>query len=311
MARIRTIKPELAHSASLGRVSRDARLAFVLLFTVADDAGRVRGEPRMLAGLLFPYDDDAKGLIEGWLDELVREGSIVRYRVNGDLYIAIPGWSDHQRIDRPSKSKIPGQDAAGAEILASGRESSSNTRESSRAELTHEPIGTYEDVEADSTKAREDSSGEGNGMEGKGEDRALAPGSQSDPTRRLGWRPRTYHAGALMGRGGFRLDLPAGWAGRVQREHRLSDDDVQAFKVALNAEIGDRDFDDGGKRLQWLDEKLAAWLRTRRTAAATGGDDAYWQRWDAEQKAIAASVPKRTPEEIAALLKQGKVRAHG
>jgi hypothetical protein len=311
VARIRTIKPELAHSASLGRVSRDARLAFVLLFTVADDAGRVRGEPRMLAGLLFPYDDDAKALIEGWLDELVREGSIVRYRVNGDLYLAIPGWSDHQRIDRPSKSKIPGPDAAGAENLATDRDTSSSPRESSRDEVTPSKAESYGDGEGDSTKAREASSEEGNGMEGKGEDRAHAGGSQSDPTRRPGWRPRTYHAGALMGRGGFRIDLPAGWAGRIQREHRLSDDDVQSFKVALNAEIGDRDFDDDGKRLQWLDSKFTAWQRARRAGAATRGDDAYWKRWDAEQKAAAAAVPKRTPEQIAALLKAGKAQAHG
>ena len=42
MGRIRTIKPEFPQSESMGRVSRDARLTFILLWTMADDAGRLR-----------------------------------------------------------------------------------------------------------------------------------------------------------------------------------------------------------------------------------------------------------------------------
>ncbi len=110
MARIRTIKPEFPHSESLGRVSRDARLTFVLLWTIADDAGRLRGNSRMLASLLFPYDDDATKKIDGWLAELEREGSIRRYMVDGQSYLDIPKWLDHQKIDRPSKSKFPSFD---------------------------------------------------------------------------------------------------------------------------------------------------------------------------------------------------------
>jgi hypothetical protein len=73
MPRIRTIKPEFPQSQSTGRVSRDARLLFILLWTIADDVGRTRAASRMLASLLFPYDDDAPALIEGWLAELERE----------------------------------------------------------------------------------------------------------------------------------------------------------------------------------------------------------------------------------------------
>jgi hypothetical protein len=57
MGRIRTIKPEFPQSESLARVSRDARLCFVALWTICDDAGRARGNGRMLASLLFPYDE--------------------------------------------------------------------------------------------------------------------------------------------------------------------------------------------------------------------------------------------------------------
>ena len=77
MARIRTVKPEFPHSESMGRVSRDARLTFIMLWTIADDSGRLRGNSRMLASLLFPYDDDAPHLIDAWLDELDRESRLV------------------------------------------------------------------------------------------------------------------------------------------------------------------------------------------------------------------------------------------
>jgi len=107
MARIRTIKPELPQSESMGRVSRDARLCFILLWTLADDEGRLRGNSRMLASLLFPYDDDAKDLIQGWLNELSKEGCIVAYTHESDSYVQIHKWLKHQKIDKPSPSKIP------------------------------------------------------------------------------------------------------------------------------------------------------------------------------------------------------------
>lgn len=107
MARIRTIKPEFPQSESMGRVSRESRLCFILLWTLADDAGRLRGNSRMLASLLFPYDDDAKTLIDGWLAELSTEGCIARYEVQGTSYVQISQWLEHQKIDRPSESKLP------------------------------------------------------------------------------------------------------------------------------------------------------------------------------------------------------------
>ena len=127
MARIRTIKPEFPQSESMGRVSRDARLCFVQLWTLADDAGRLRGNSRMLASLLYPYDDDAKDLIPAWLCELEQEGCIARYQSDGGTYIQISEWSKHQKIDKPSPSKLPeptGQKPDEQQTLANPRESS-------------------------------------------------------------------------------------------------------------------------------------------------------------------------------------------
>jgi hypothetical protein len=107
MPRIRTIKPEFPQSETIGKLTRAARLLFVQLFTIVDDAGRTRAAPRMLASLLYPYDDDAPGLIEGWLDELSVHGAVRRYEVGGAQYLEIAKWLEHQKIDRPSPSRLP------------------------------------------------------------------------------------------------------------------------------------------------------------------------------------------------------------
>jgi hypothetical protein len=107
MARIRTIKPEFPHSESMGRVSRDARLLFVMLFTIVDDEGRARAATRMLASLLFPYDDDATARIGEWLAELVKEHCVELYEADGNAYLRITNWLAHQRIDKPSRSRLP------------------------------------------------------------------------------------------------------------------------------------------------------------------------------------------------------------
>lgn len=112
MARIRTIKPEFPQSESVGKLSRDARLLFVQLFTVVDDSGRARAAPRMLASLLYPYDDDAKKLIQHWMNELEQNNKIRRYEVDGSQYLEIVKWLEHQKIDRPSPSRLPAFDDA-------------------------------------------------------------------------------------------------------------------------------------------------------------------------------------------------------
>src|SRR5687768_9403740 len=107
MGRIRTIKPEFPQSETTGRLSRESRLLFIQLWTVADDSGRARAASRMLASLLYPYDDDAPTLIEGWLEDLERENCIRRYVVDGSHYLEIINWQKHQRIEKPSASRLP------------------------------------------------------------------------------------------------------------------------------------------------------------------------------------------------------------
>jgi len=120
MARIRTLKPECWEDERVGFVSRDARLLWVVLITMADDEGRFRAVPAMIAGHGFGYDDDALAGIPGWLQELQDVGLVLLYGGPGDSrnppespgpsrgpFGCLPKWSRHQRVNKPSPSRIP------------------------------------------------------------------------------------------------------------------------------------------------------------------------------------------------------------
>lgn len=105
--RIRTLKPEIWSDEKIGRVSREARLLFVGLITLADDEGRFRALPSAILGHVFPYDTDAPRRLAGWMDELTRMRLVVVYETAGVAYGHFPHWSDHQRINRASDSILP------------------------------------------------------------------------------------------------------------------------------------------------------------------------------------------------------------
>jgi hypothetical protein len=74
--RIRTIKPELWQDEKVGGLSRDARLLFIGLVTMADDEGRLRALPAVILGHCLPYDADALRKVEAWLAEVAASGLV-------------------------------------------------------------------------------------------------------------------------------------------------------------------------------------------------------------------------------------------
>lgn len=101
------MKPEVWQDEKVGSVSRDARLLFIGLITMADDAGRFRALPSVILGHAFPYDEDAGRKIKRWLNELLEEGLIDLYEIAGKHYGRIPKWEKHQKINRPNPSILP------------------------------------------------------------------------------------------------------------------------------------------------------------------------------------------------------------
>jgi hypothetical protein len=109
MARIRTIKPDIADDEKLGRCSVGARLLFVYCITIADDAGRFRGTERYLRARLFPHDGEelTAARVGEWLGELTAAGLVRTYEVEGETFAELRGWGRHQRVDNARHLLIP------------------------------------------------------------------------------------------------------------------------------------------------------------------------------------------------------------
>lgn len=103
--RIRTIKPEFWRNRKLASLGREVHDFAARLITASDDDGFCEADPALLAGDLYPFDADAQKFIRKSLPELVRIGFIVIQ--GGELgVICLPKFREHQRINRPSPSRL-------------------------------------------------------------------------------------------------------------------------------------------------------------------------------------------------------------
>ncbi len=110
IARIRTIKPEAFHSESPAEVSLSAERTFFGLLTQADDHGRFRDQPAVIAGLLWSLRPGHGPMgVEDDLAQLHAAELICRYQgANGKQYLHIVTFGQHQKVNRPSGSRHPG-----------------------------------------------------------------------------------------------------------------------------------------------------------------------------------------------------------
>ncbi|MFC8778837.1 hypothetical protein [Streptomyces nigra] len=110
MARIRTIKPEAFVSESLAAVSLTAERTFLGLLTQADDQGRHRDHAAIIAGQLWVLrPEHTPSDVETDLAQLADAGLICRYKgPDHRRYLHVVTWHQHQKINRPSKSRLPG-----------------------------------------------------------------------------------------------------------------------------------------------------------------------------------------------------------
>lgn len=103
MARIRSIKPEIASDAKLAKLPADVRWTFLLCISQADDFGLLHGRARALIGVLYPVSDDVtEQKLSRWIDTLVNVGLLQRLTsVDGSPLLHVAKWEAHQ----PPKSK--------------------------------------------------------------------------------------------------------------------------------------------------------------------------------------------------------------
>lgn len=119
MARIRTIKPDFWTDEKLTDCSLSARLLFIGTWNFADDAGNLDRSHKQIKARVFPLDNiDCEPL----LIELIAQGLLIEYAVEGKQYLHIKGFEKHQLINRPSKPTCPSyEDSVSAHAGRKGR----------------------------------------------------------------------------------------------------------------------------------------------------------------------------------------------
>ncbi len=108
MPRIRSLKPECMQHRKVGRLSHLAFRLWIGMLTQADDEGRLVAELEQLRVLFFGYHPKVfTRHVKAARDELMNCCLITVYRVEEVDYAYFPSWRDHQRINRPTPSKLP------------------------------------------------------------------------------------------------------------------------------------------------------------------------------------------------------------
>lgn len=113
MARMRQVKPQLRTSRTVAAWPFEVRYFWVLLWGYLDDEGRGIDSPKAIAGDCFPYDEAVTPKkVAGWLDRMARPAGsrpapLCRYEVDGARYVHAVNWSEHQKPNRPTPSRLP------------------------------------------------------------------------------------------------------------------------------------------------------------------------------------------------------------
>ena len=103
MPRKRMIDPEFWSDEEIGMWSFQARLFYIGLWNFADDEGRMKAHPALLKSQIFPYENKIN--IEKLKNEV--SSKVQWYTLNGQLYGHIRNFLKYQKIEKPSKSKLP------------------------------------------------------------------------------------------------------------------------------------------------------------------------------------------------------------
>lgn len=108
MARIRTIKPEFWQDEDLAMLDSDIRLLALGLLNHADDEGYFKAHHALIRAAVFPFTDGSLN-IQGMLNELSNIGYLRLFEgSDGKHYGVIKNFAKHQKVNRPSPSKIKG-----------------------------------------------------------------------------------------------------------------------------------------------------------------------------------------------------------
>lgn len=284
MARIRSVKPEFFLSERVASVSIPARLFFIGLFCHIDRDGRAEWSPRRMKAQIFPYDDaDTHALMV----ELVDAGLVRVYRVGDGWVCDLPGFAEHQRPHpKEAASVLPPCPNDWRDQIEPWKETASREKPGS-IPASYAGNGSRKEI---LDQGREGASGSWSGSHARRSGYADPHGMRLDPT-----------AAAHVVVGPEQLvAIPGHWWTKARREYRLTDADLDAFVAWLKGYTQRHGFEDGGKRLPYLDARLAD-FRAERANPNDGLRPA--SEWIAERMKRDAEIPEISAERRRELLR--------
>lgn len=109
MARKRMIDPSIWTDEGMALLSDRQRLLYIGLFSNADDHGKLSGSALAIQMMLpVVYIGCSRDEVEQDLAALTAVmRQVVRYEVDGRLYICIRNWHEWQKVPKPQDSSIP------------------------------------------------------------------------------------------------------------------------------------------------------------------------------------------------------------
>lgn len=106
MPRIRSIKPEFWGHPVMGMAEDSVKCLALALLNLADDEGYFLADPRLVRSFARPFDEDSTNVRRA-LERLQKMGwiEVRNHPSHGEIGLIV-NFLEHQKIDRPSPSKI-------------------------------------------------------------------------------------------------------------------------------------------------------------------------------------------------------------
>lgn len=108
MSRIRYLKPSFFLDEDISELPHWIRLLYQGLWVIADKEGILEDRPKRIKAEIFPYEsaDIENGLAALASLKRNKRPFIVRYEVDGEKYIQILKWRDHQKPHHTEKESV-------------------------------------------------------------------------------------------------------------------------------------------------------------------------------------------------------------
>src|SRR3990167_7100654 len=107
MPRKRQIDPGIWLDEAFMGLSVPARLLFIGMISLADDEGRLKAGSQYLKAAIFPSDSATPKQVQGWRDEITSTHIAQLYNVDGQTFIWLPKFTEHQYMTRRFPSRLP------------------------------------------------------------------------------------------------------------------------------------------------------------------------------------------------------------